>query len=53
MPPPKTEPRPAVLEHASGAMTMDTYGHLFENRLEEVADALDRSREQSQVDDGY
>jgi hypothetical protein len=27
-------------------MTMDTYGHLFENRLDEVADALERARQQ-------
>ena len=30
-----------MLGHASATMTMDTYGHLFENRLDEVADALD------------
>jgi integrase len=41
-----------MLGHASGAMTMDTYGHLFENRLDEVADALDRLREQSGIDEG-
>jgi len=40
-----------MLGHASGAMTMDTYGHLFENRLDEVADALDRAREQSATDE--
>ena len=32
---------PQMLGHAS--MTMDTYGHLFENRRDEVADALDRA----------
>ena len=32
-------------------MTMDTYGHLFENRLDEVADALDRARNQADLDD--
>ena len=30
---------------------MDVYGHLFENRLDEVADALDRARAQSEVDE--
>ena len=34
-----------MLGHASATMTMDTYGHLFENRLDEVADALDRARQ--------
>ncbi len=41
-----------MLGHASATMTMDTYGHLFENRLDEVADALDRARAQSEVDEG-
>ena len=40
-----------MLGHASATMTMDTYGHLFENRLDEVADALDRARAQSEVDE--
>ena len=26
-------------------MTLDTYGHLFENRLDEVADARDAARD--------
>jgi integrase len=39
-----------MLGHASATMTIDTYGHLFENRLDEVADALDRARAQSQID---
>jgi hypothetical protein len=30
---------------------MDTYGHLFENRLDDVADALDRARAQSEIDE--
>lgn len=34
-----------MLGHASATMTMDTYGHLFDNRLDEVADALDRARQ--------
>ena len=33
-----------MLGHASATMTLDTYGHLFDNRLDEVADALDRAR---------
>jgi integrase len=40
-----------MLGHASATMTMDTYGHLFENRLDEVADALHRARQQSGIDD--
>jgi hypothetical protein len=40
-----------MLGHASATMTMDTYGHLFDNRLDEVADALDRARAQSELDD--
>ena len=31
---------------------MDTYGHQFENRLGEVADALDRARQQAAINDG-
>ena len=34
-----------MLGHASATMTLDTYGHLFEDRLDEVGDALDRARE--------
>jgi integrase len=30
-----------MLGHASAAMTLDRYGHLFGDRLDEVADALD------------
>ena len=30
-----------MLGHGSATMTLDTYGHLFENRLDEVADAMD------------
>ena len=29
-------------------MTLDTYGHLFEDRLDEVADAMDAAREAAQ-----
>ncbi len=34
-----------MLGHSSATMTLDTYGHLFEDRLDEVGDALDRARE--------
>ena len=30
-----------MLGHASATMTMDTYGHLFEDRLDEISDAMD------------
>ena len=30
-----------MLGHASATMTLDTYGHLFEDRLDEVGDAMD------------
>ena len=33
-----------MLGHASAAMTLDTYGHLFEDRLDEVGDAMDAAR---------
>jgi hypothetical protein len=33
-----------MLGHSSATMTMDTYGHLFENRLDDVADAMDAAR---------
>ncbi|MBF4766610.1 site-specific integrase [Nocardioides agariphilus] len=33
-----------MLGHASAAMTLDVYGHLFDGRLDEVADALERAR---------
>ena len=33
-----------MLGHSSATMTMDTYGHLFETRLDEVAEALDAAR---------
>lgn len=33
-----------MLGHASAAMTMDVYGHLLGDRLDEVADALDHAR---------
>jgi hypothetical protein len=37
-----------MLGHASATMTMDTYGHLFHNRLDEVADAMDAARAAAQ-----
>jgi len=33
-----------MLGHASATMTLDTYGHLFEDRLDEVGSALDAAR---------
>ena len=33
-----------MLGHASATMTLDTYGHLFEDRLDEVAAAMDAAR---------
>ena len=33
-----------MLGHASATMTLDTYGHLFEDRLDEIGDAMDRAR---------
>jgi len=33
-----------ALGHASAKVTLDTYGHLFENRLDEVAEAMDLAR---------
>jgi integrase len=32
-----------MLGHKSATMTLDLYGHLFDDRLDEVADALDRA----------
>ena len=37
-----------MLGHSSATMTLDTYGHLFEDRLDEVGDALDRARRAAQ-----
>jgi integrase len=33
-----------MLGHASAAMTLDQYGHLFGDRLDDVADAMDAAR---------
>ena len=37
-----------MLGHSSATMTLDTYGHLFEDRLDEVGDALDAARAAAQ-----
>ena len=34
-----------MLGHGSATMTLDTYGHLFDNRLDEVAEAMAAARE--------
>jgi integrase len=34
----------AMLEHATATMTLDRYGHLFPDRLDEVAEAMDAAR---------
>ncbi|MBB4930075.1 integrase [Lipingzhangella halophila] len=36
-----------MLGHATATMTLDTYGHLFPDRLNEVADAIDAGRAQA------
>ena len=36
-----------MLGHSSAPMTMDVYGHLFSDRLDEVADALDTARSEA------
>jgi integrase len=37
-----------MLGHSSATMTLDTYGHLFDDRLDEVGDALDAARTAAQ-----
>ena len=37
-----------MLGHASATMTLDTYGHLFEDRLDEVGYAMDAARTAAQ-----
>ena len=34
----------AILGHATATMTLDRYGHLFPDRLDEVAEAMDAAR---------
>lgn len=36
-----------MLGHKSATMTLDLYGHLFDDRLDEVADALDRAAQRA------
>ena len=36
-----------MLGHRSATMTLDLYGHLFDDRLDEVADALDRAAQRA------
>ena len=38
-----------MLGHASATMTLDIYGHLYGNRLDEVADALDQARKRARL----
>ena len=38
-----------MMGHSSATMTLDTYGHLFEDRLDEVATAMDRARAASRL----
>jgi integrase len=37
-----------MLGHASATMTLDTYGHLFDDRLDEVGEAMDAARAAAQ-----
>jgi len=37
-----------MLGHGSATMTLDTYGHLFDDRLDEVGDAMDSARTAAQ-----
>jgi Phage integrase family len=39
-----------MLGHKSAVMTLDQYGHLFGDRLDVVADAMDAAREQALAD---
>ena len=38
-----------MLGHISATMTLDTYGHLFEDRLDEVGSAMDAARAAAQA----
>ena len=38
-----------MLGHSSATMTLDTYGHLFEDRLDEVGSAMDAARAAAQA----
>jgi hypothetical protein len=37
-----------MLDHMSATMTLDLYGHLFADQLDEVADAMDAARTSAQ-----
>jgi integrase len=39
-----------MLGHKDASMTLDIYGHLFPDRLDEVANALDRNRRRALQD---
>jgi hypothetical protein len=39
-----------MLGHKSAVVTLDQYGHLFGDRLDVVADAMDAAREQALAD---
>ena len=39
-----------MLGHASATMTLDLYGHLYADRLDEVADAMDAARKANRAD---
>ncbi len=38
-----------MLGHKAATMTLDLYGHLFESRLDDVADALDKAARKAAV----
>jgi hypothetical protein len=38
-----------MLGHSSATMTLDTYGHLLEDRLDEVGSAMDAARTAAQA----
>ncbi|MDT4960462.1 MAG: hypothetical protein QOF87_109, partial [Pseudonocardiales bacterium] len=37
-----------MLGHKSATMTLDLYGHLFDDQLDEIADAMDAARTPAQ-----
>jgi site-specific recombinase XerD len=39
-----------MLGHKSGMVTLDRYGHLYPDELEDLADRLDRARRKAQAD---
>lgn len=42
-----------MLGQKSAAMTLDLYGHVFDDRLDEVFDTLDRAAREARVPDVY